>query len=70
LAISPTGRSSWTTARSPKIPIGPGKAADDKKNEINVAPEILKHYVGVWDARVPPHLEEPVLIEITLEGTN
>jgi hypothetical protein len=44
-----------------------GKAADDKKNEIKVAPTILKQYVGVYDARFPPHLDEPVLVEISLD---
>jgi hypothetical protein len=45
-----------------------GKAADDKKNQIKVAPEILKQYVGVYDARFPPRLEEPVLVDISLDG--
>ena len=45
-----------------------GKAANDKKNEVKVAPEILKQYVGFYELRLPPHPEDPVLFEITLEG--
>jgi hypothetical protein len=45
-----------------------GKAADDTKGVVKVAPEILKQYVGIYELRLPPHPEEPVLIEITLEG--
>jgi hypothetical protein len=45
-----------------------GKATDDKKSEVKVAPEILKQYVGVYELKLPPHPEDPALIEITVEG--
>jgi hypothetical protein len=44
-----------------------GKAADDKKIEVKVAPEILQQYAGVYELRVPPHPEDPLLVEISLE---
>jgi hypothetical protein len=40
-----------------------GKASDDKKIEVNVAPEILKQYAGIYELRLPPHPEDPALIE-------
>jgi hypothetical protein len=45
-----------------------GKAADDKKSEVKVAPDILKQYVGVYELKLPPHPEDPTLVEISLEG--
>ncbi len=45
-----------------------GTAADDKKSEVKVAPEILKQYAGVYELRMPPHPEDPVLIDVSLEG--
>jgi hypothetical protein len=45
-----------------------GKAADDKTAEVKVAPEILKHYVGFYELRVPPHPEDPLLVEISLDS--
>jgi hypothetical protein len=45
-----------------------GTAADDTKNEVKVAPEILQQYVGTYDLRLPDHPEEPVLIGISLDG--
>jgi hypothetical protein len=45
-----------------------GKAADDKKIEVKVAPQILKQYAGVYELRMPPHPEDPVLIDVSLEG--
>jgi hypothetical protein len=45
-----------------------GKAADDKKIEVKVAPEILKQYAGVYELRLPPHPEDPALVEISVEG--
>jgi hypothetical protein len=45
-----------------------GTAADDKKIEVKVAPEILKQYAGVYELRLPPHPEDPALIEISVEG--
>jgi hypothetical protein len=45
-----------------------GKAADDKKIEVKVAPEILKQYVGQYELKLPPHPEDPTLVEISLDG--
>lgn len=45
-----------------------GKASDDKKIEVKVAPEVLQQYVGVYDFRPPTHPEDPVPIEISLDG--
>jgi hypothetical protein len=46
-----------------------GKASDDKKNEVKVAPEILKQYEGVYDFRQPEHPEDPIPIDISLDGS-
>jgi hypothetical protein len=46
-----------------------GKAADDKKNEVKVAPEILKQYVGGYELRLPPHPEDPAVVDISLDGS-
>lgn len=46
-----------------------GTASDDKKNEVTVSPDILKQYVGTYDFRSPVRPEEPILIGITLEGS-
>jgi len=45
-----------------------GNAADDKKNEITVAPEILKQYVGVYELKLPEHPEDPALIDVSLDA--
>ncbi|MGA2212491.1 MAG: hypothetical protein ABSH31_04375 [Bryobacteraceae bacterium] len=45
-----------------------GKAADDQKAEVKVAPEILKQYVGAYELRLPPHPEDPVRVDISLDG--
>ncbi len=45
-----------------------GKAADDRKNQVTVAPEILKQYVGLYELRLPPHPEDPALVDISLDG--
>jgi hypothetical protein len=45
-----------------------GEASDEKKNEVKVAPEILKQYVGVYDYRQPEHPEDSIPIDISLEG--
>lgn len=45
-----------------------GKAADDKNLEVKVAPEILKQYVGVYELRLPPHPEDPALVDISLDA--
>ncbi len=46
-----------------------GKAADDKQLEVKVAPEILKQYVGVYDFKLPTHPEDPIPIDISLDGS-
>jgi len=46
-----------------------GKAADDKQLEVKVAPEILKQYVGVYDLKPPTHPEDPIPIDISLDGS-
>src|SRR5579862_1798296 len=46
-----------------------GKAADDKKNEVKVSPEILKQYIGVYDFRLPEHPDESIPIDISLDGS-
>lgn len=45
-----------------------GKASDDKQLEVKVAAEILKQYVGVYLFTPPTHPEDPIPIEIFLEG--
>ncbi|MBV9770037.1 MAG: hypothetical protein JOZ32_10740 [Bryobacterales bacterium] len=45
-----------------------GKAEDDKQKEVQVAPEILKLYVGTYDLRVPDRPTESILVDISLEG--
>jgi hypothetical protein len=44
-----------------------GNAADDKKNEVKVSPDILKQYVGFYEMKPPNHPEDLVPIEISLE---
>jgi hypothetical protein len=44
-----------------------GTAADDKKNEVKVAPEILKQYVGTYEYKPPERPEAPILVEVSLE---
>jgi hypothetical protein len=44
------------------------RASDDKQKEVKVAPEILKTYVGVYEFKAPPHPEDPIPIDISLEG--
>jgi hypothetical protein len=46
-----------------------GKASDDKKLEVKVLPEILKEYVGLYDFKPPTHPEDPVPIDISLDGS-
>jgi hypothetical protein len=45
-----------------------GKASDDKQKEVKVSPEILTQYVGVYEYKPPTHPEDPVLIEVSMEG--
>src|ERR1700733_12482102 len=46
-----------------------GKASDDKKLEVKVSPEILKEYVGLYDFKPPEHPEDPVPIDVSLDGS-
>ena len=43
-----------------------GTAADDKKNEVAVAPETLKQYVGVYEYKPPERPNDPILINVTV----
>ena len=45
-----------------------GKASDDKQKEVKVGPEILKTYVGVYEFKPPTHPEDPIPIEISMDG--
>jgi len=45
-----------------------GKAADDKKNEVAVPVETLKQYVGIYEFKPPEHPEDPVPIDISVDG--
>jgi hypothetical protein len=47
-----------------------GKAADDKTKEVSVAPEILKQYVGFYEFKPPEHPEDPILFEVTVDGSH
>jgi hypothetical protein len=47
-----------------------GKASDEKKSEVKVAPEILSKYVGVYDEQPPLWRLAPRVVEITFsDGT-
>ncbi len=46
-----------------------GKASDDKQKEVKVAPEILKTYVGSYEFKPPEHPEDPIPIDISMEGS-
>src|SRR5580658_1539516 len=46
-----------------------GKASDDKQKEVQVAPEILKSYVGIYEFKPPEHPEDPIPIDVSLEGS-
>jgi hypothetical protein len=45
-----------------------GKASDDKKAEVKVASEILKQYIGKYEFKPPDHPDEPILIDVFLDG--
>ena len=45
-----------------------GKVSDDKQSEVQVAPEILKQYAGLYEFKPPTHPEDPVAIEISMDG--
>jgi hypothetical protein len=46
-----------------------GKASDDKKVEVQVPVETLKQYVGFYEFKPPEHPEDPIPIEVTLDGS-
>jgi len=43
-----------------------GKASDERKNEVQVAPEILAKYVGTYEEQPPLWRGVPRVVEITL----
>jgi len=45
-----------------------GKASDEKKNEVHVAPEILAKYVGTYEEQPPLWRALPRVVEITLSN--
>jgi len=45
-----------------------GKASDDRRNAVEVAPAILSKYVGTYDFRFPENPTQVVAIEVTQEG--
>jgi len=42
-----------------------GKASDDRKNAVKVAPEVLARYVGTYDFRIPDNPTQGIAIEVT-----
>jgi hypothetical protein len=45
-----------------------GKASDEKKSEVNVAPEILSSYVGTYEEQPKLWRLVPRIVEITVSG--
>jgi hypothetical protein len=45
-----------------------GKASDDTKNEVKVAPEVLQQYAGVYEYKPPERPQDPVLVEVSVEN--
>jgi hypothetical protein len=45
-----------------------GKAADDLKNAVTVAPEILAKYTGAYDFKPPDRPELTIVMNVTLDG--
>jgi hypothetical protein len=43
-----------------------GKASDERKNEVRVAPEILAKYIGTYEEQRPFWRSAPRVVEITL----
>jgi hypothetical protein len=43
-----------------------GKASDERKNEVQVAPEILAKYVGIYAEQPPLWRAVPRVVEITI----
>jgi hypothetical protein len=44
-----------------------GKASDDKKAEVKVAPEILRQYVGLYEFKPPDRPDDPLLLDISVD---
>lgn len=47
-----------------------GKAEDDTKNAVEVAPEILKQYAGIYELTLPTEKHETVPVEISVEANH
>lgn len=45
-----------------------GKASDDTKNEVKVAPEILRQYAGAYEYKPPERPQDPVTVEVGVES--
>ncbi len=45
-----------------------GRAADDLRNAVTVAPKILANYVGAYDFKPPDRPELTIVIAVTLDG--
>jgi hypothetical protein len=45
-----------------------GKASDDRRREVKVAPEVLARYVGIYDFRIPENPTQVIAIEVTSVG--
>ena len=45
-----------------------GKASDEKKSAVKVAPEVLSKYVGTYEEQPKYWRQEPRIVEITLQG--
>jgi hypothetical protein len=45
-----------------------GKAADDLKNAVTVAPQILAKYAGAYDFKPPDRPELTIVINVSLDG--
>jgi hypothetical protein len=45
-----------------------GKATDDKRAPVKIAPAVLARYVGTYDFRFPENPDAPILAHVTLAG--
>jgi hypothetical protein len=45
-----------------------GKASDDRKKAVKVAPEVLARYVGIYDFRIPDNPTQVIAIAVTNVG--
>ena len=45
-----------------------GKASDEKKNAVKVAPQVLSKYVGIYEFRAPDDPNFVMLLNVTLSG--